>query len=167
MDNPTRTRKKFRPVGRRKSIHKSRSVLTAADRVTRARFASDPKLSGRQERDLRWRQNLVARFLRQGFSGSRKRLDQGYQVRKLSELEKYEKNGETEKTKNWKSVKSSKPEINELKAEKLERDGYSSRYPWSDPLVQQVIQALAGLTEQVVNSPIRFKNRRSRSRTKV
>ena len=70
---------------------------------------------------------------------------------KLEKLEKYEKNEKHEKNEKLeKREKFEKPEIKELKAEKLEREGvFEPGIPGPDPVLQQVIQALAGLTKQV------------------
>lgn len=68
--------------------------------------------------------------------------------------EKFEKNEKFEKHEKFeKSEKQEKPETKELKLEKIENDGVfdpGSRFPpGPDPRLQQVIQALAGLTQQV------------------
>lgn len=68
--------------------------------------------------------------------------------------EKFEKNEKHEKhEKHEKQEKLEKPEIKELKLEKIESDGVfdpGSRFPpGPDPRLEQVIQALAGLTRQV------------------
>ena len=60
--------------------------------------------------------------------------------------EKFEKNEKLEK-----NEKFEKREIKEIKVEKLETDGVFQQpgIPGPDPVMQQVIQALAGLTKQV------------------
>jgi hypothetical protein len=73
---------------------------------------------------------------------------------KTEKLEKPEKPEKLEIAKNEKLEKNEKREkieIKEAKAEKLERDGVFEPGipPGGDPLLQQVIQAVAGLTRQV------------------
>jgi hypothetical protein len=64
---------------------------------------------------------------------------------KLEKLEKFEKNEKLEKREKFE-----KPEIKELKNEKWEREPvFEPGIPGPDPMMQQVIQALAGLTKQV------------------
>jgi hypothetical protein len=64
--------------------------------------------------------------------------------------EKFEKPEKEKNEKLEKREKFEKPEIKEIKAEKLERDGvFQPGIPGPDPVLQQVIQALAGLTKQV------------------
>ena|SRR6478735_1254081 len=67
---------------------------------------------------------------------------------KVEKNEKHEKHEKLEK-----QEKLEKPEIKELKLEKIESDGVfdpGSRFPpGPDPRLEQVIQALAGLTRQV------------------
>jgi hypothetical protein len=64
--------------------------------------------------------------------------------------EKFEKPEKEKNEKLEKREKFEKPEIKEIKAEKLERDGvFQPGIPGPDPVLQQVIQALAGLTRQV------------------
>jgi len=64
--------------------------------------------------------------------------------------EKLEKPEKEKNEKLEKREKFEKPEIKEIKAEKLERDGvFQPGIPGPDPVLQQVIQALAGLTKQV------------------
>jgi hypothetical protein len=65
---------------------------------------------------------------------------------------KFEKNEKVEKNeKHEKNEKLEKREIKELKAEKLEHDGVlePNRPVGPDPRMEQVIQAVAGLTKQV------------------
>jgi hypothetical protein len=66
-----------------------------------------------------------------------------FETKEKPEKEKFEKLEKNEKRE--------KPEVKEIKAEKLERDGVFEPGipPGGDPLVQQVIQAVAGLTRQV------------------
>jgi hypothetical protein len=61
-----------------------------------------------------------------------------------------DKDKEKEKDKD-KLEKREKPEIKEAKAEKVENDGvfYPGTFPRPDPQLDQVIRALAGLTERV------------------
>lgn len=73
---------------------------------------------------------------------------------KTEKLEKPEKPEKFEVVKNEKQEKiekREKSEFKEIKAEKLERDGVfeAGVPPGGDPLLQQVIQAVAGLTRQV------------------
>lgn len=73
---------------------------------------------------------------------------------KPEKSEKFEKNEKHEKhEKLEKSEKLEKPEIKELKVEKIENDGVfdpGNRFPpGPDPRLEQVIQALAGLTKNV------------------
>jgi hypothetical protein len=64
--------------------------------------------------------------------------------------EKIEKPEKEKNEKLEKREKFEKSEIKEIKAEKVERDGvFQPGIPSPDPLLQQVIQALAGLTKQV------------------
>jgi len=73
-------------------------------------------------------------------------------VEKPEKPEKIEKNEKFEKDeKHEKIEKREKSEFKDLKAEKIERDGvFEPTGPLEgDPLVQQVIQAVAGLTRQV------------------
>ena len=64
--------------------------------------------------------------------------------------EKIEKPEKEKNEKLEKREKFEKSEIKEIKAEKVERDGiFQPGIPGPDPLLQQVIQALAGLTKQV------------------
>ena len=74
---------------------------------------------------------------------------------KFEKNEKIEKNEKLEKTekaeKNEKTEKPEKSEIKEVKNEKLETDGVSGfgRTIGPDPRIEQIIQAVAGLTRQV------------------
>lgn len=72
---------------------------------------------------------------------------------KFEKNEKFEKPEKQEKyEKNEKFEKPEKAELKELKAEKIENDGVfeSERFrPGPDPRIEQIIQALAGLTRQV------------------
>lgn len=65
--------------------------------------------------------------------------------------DKFEKPEKEKNEKLEKHEKFEKHEIKELKIEKLERDGVFQQpnIPGPDPVLQQVIQALAGLTKQV------------------
>jgi hypothetical protein len=64
--------------------------------------------------------------------------------------EKIEKPEKEKNEKLEKREKFEKSEIKEIKAEKVERDGiFQPGIPSPDPVLQQVIQALAGLTKQV------------------
>jgi hypothetical protein len=67
---------------------------------------------------------------------------------KPEKLEKYEKLEKNEKLEKYE--KHEKLEIKELKNEKLEREPiFEPGIPGPDPMLQQVIQAVAGLTSQV------------------
>ena len=74
-------------------------------------------------------------------------------VEKPEKPEKFEKHEKHEKHEKFeKHEKHEKPEIKELKLEKIESDGVfdpGRQIPGPDPRLEQVIQALAGLTKQV------------------
>lgn len=75
-------------------------------------------------------------------------------VEKPEKPEKFEKNEKHEKNEKYeKNEKAEKREIKELKVEKIEADGVfdpGSRFPpGPDPRFESVIQAIAGLTQQV------------------
>ena len=63
---------------------------------------------------------------------------------KFEKHEKYEKHEKLEKPEKFE-----KPEIKELKAEKFENDGVFNPGQGPDPRMEQIIQAVAGLSKQV------------------
>jgi hypothetical protein len=79
------------------------------------------------------------------------KLEKPEKLEKLEKYEKLEKNEKHEKNEKLeKYEKHEKPELKELKNEKLEREPiFEPGIPGPDPMLQQVIQAVAGLTNQV------------------
>ena len=73
-------------------------------------------------------------------------------IEKPEKPEKFEKNEKFEKPEKFeKNEKFEKPEVKEVKVEKLENDGVfdPGRLVGPDPRMEQVIQAVTGLTRQV------------------
>ena len=71
---------------------------------------------------------------------------------KFEKLEKFEKPEKGEKFEKLEKLeKPEKPELKEAKAEKVEHDGVfdPGRRPGPDPRLEQLVQAVAGLTKQV------------------
>ena len=109
---------------------------TPLSELTRARPRHPPWPGRRHRQGLLGRQGLAEGRLRRPAT----RWKEGKEFKEGKEARRRKREGEGRKE---------KPEIKEVKVEKLESDGVSSRRSQPDPRLDQVIQALSGLSAKV------------------